>query len=235
MLFILILFFYTDYYIKSNNIIKDINFRRYISKEYDIKGKIEPHDLENIEKLMIHGSADINSIEGVEYFTNLKELNISDAYRINDFSPLAKNESLKELGLWYMDLNDLKSIPEINNIEGLNISHPRYGKLYNLKNFQNLKKLHIRGIEYTKDLNCIKPVENINELYLGSSQIVTFDGIEKFESLEELYLNRIYPLDVSKVFELKNLKKVSIDDCNIQKKYAFIQKLKDKGIEVEMK
>ncbi|WFD11078.1 leucine-rich repeat domain-containing protein [Tepidibacter hydrothermalis] len=231
---LLLIFFYTDYYIKSNNIIKDINFRNYISNQYDIKDKIESSSLNNIEELDIYGSADINSIEGIEYFSNLKELNISGAYKINDFSPLTKNKKLKDLGLWHMDLNDLKSIPEVNNIENLEIGHPEYGKIYNLEQFTNLKKLDISSVEYMENLNCIKSVENIEKLYIYYSQISTLDGIEKFENLEELYLDYIHPLDVSKVFELENLKKVSIHDCKIQKQYTFIQKLKDKGVKVEM-
>ncbi|WFD11077.1 hypothetical protein [Tepidibacter hydrothermalis] len=230
---LLLLFFCTDYYIKSNNIIKDINFRRYISKEYGIKGKIEPSDLENIEKLSIDVS-DINSIKGIEYFKNLKELYIHDAYKINDFSWMPQLNKLNYLMLWYMDLDDLESIEELRSLEHLEIVYPKYGELENLKNFSNLKELDIQGIDYMENLNCIKGPKNIKRLGLGDSQIVVFDGIEEFEKIEELSLYKISSTDVSKIFELKNLKKVVMESCNIYKQDEFIQNLKADGIQVEI-
>ncbi|MCT4509465.1 MAG: hypothetical protein N4A48_12060 [Tepidibacter sp.] len=234
MLCILTLFFYIDYQIKSNNIIKDINFRRYISKEYGIKGKIESSDLENIEKLSIYDSSHINSIEGIEYFRNLKRLTIDDAYKIKDFSWLPQLNGLNYLMIWYMDLDDLESIEEIKSLKHLEVVYPKYGELKSLKKFPNLEKLDIQGIDYMKNLDCIKGPKNIENLGLADSQIVTFDGIEEFKKLEELYLYEISSSDTSKVFELENLQKVSMQGCNLYKQNEFIQKLKDKGIEVEI-
>lgn len=234
MLCVLILFFSVDYYIKSNSIIEDSNFRRYISKQYDIKGKISPDDLEDIEIFIINDTSNVNNIKGIEYFKNLKELYIDDAYKIDDFSYLSSLNKVEYMKIWDMDLDDLESMGQLKSLQHLEIVYPKYGELNNLKNFPNLKELDIQGMDYIENLNCIEGPKNIKKLNLGDWQIVRFDGIEKFEKLEELNLYEIYPVDISKIFELENLKKVSINRCNIYKQDEFIQNLKDKGIEVKM-
>lgn len=230
---LLLIFFGTDYYIKSNNIIKDISFRRDISREYDIKGKIEPNDLENIEKLSID-SLDINNIKGIEYFKNLKELYIDDAYKIDDFSYLSSLNKVEYMEIWDMDLDDLESMGQLKSLQHLEIVYPKYGELNNLKNFPNLKELYIQGMDNMENLKGIKGPKDIKTLELSYSQIVNFDGIEEFENLEELYLYKISSSDTSKILELKKLKKVTIHSYRIYKQDEFIQNLKDKGIEVKM-
>lgn len=232
--FLLLIFFGTDYYIKSNNIIKDINFRNYIVKEYNINGKIEPHDLENIEKLKLRDSSPVNNIEGIEYFKNLKNLYIDDAYKIKDFSHLSKLKKVEHMIIWYMDLNELESMGKFKSLEYLEIVYPKCGNIDNLENFPNLKELDIQGIEYMENLKGIKGPKNMKTLDLSYSQIVSFDGIEEFEKLEELYLYKIASSDTSKILELKNLRKVTIHSYSIYKQDELIQNLKDKGIEVKM-
>src|SRR5690606_20017342 len=99
-----------DYNMYTNNIIKDKSFNRYMRNEFGIKGSIAKEDLKDIEELFLNSRYNITSLEGIQYFKNLRKLYLSNCSSIKNFSPLGDLNNLKELTIWYMDIDKVDEI-----------------------------------------------------------------------------------------------------------------------------
>ncbi|WZL71963.1 hypothetical protein QBE52_12715 [Clostridiaceae bacterium 35-E11] len=225
-------FFFTDYYMYSSNLIKDRNFCRLIRKEYAIKGRIQKEDLMNIEKLFLDDDYHINSIEGIEHFTNLKRLNIWDGSIIKNFTPLAKLKNIEHLMIWYVNVDKLEEIDTMTSLEWLEIVYPKGGQIDHLNNFPNIKRFAIQGMSF-ENLKGLKGPTQLEKLDIGDGQVISFEGIENFPNLTELDLYELSITDISKIFELENLKKVRLQGGFIHHRDEFEKKAEEKDIKVE--
>jgi hypothetical protein len=233
MLVLLVSFFSLNHIMYGDNFLKDQNFYREIKKEYNISGKIREDDLKEIDRLHLDNHYLINSLEGIEYFRSLTFLSVWDGSTIHDFTSIGQLHNLERLVVWYADLDRLKKIEEMDSIEYLEILYPKEGTIDNLDNFPNLKDVYIQGMDL-EDLNGLTGPSSLEELHLGDAQINSFDGIKNFPNLKLLNLYKIASDDCMMVFELDNLKKISIQGGEITELDEFKRMAKDKGIELEM-
>ncbi|KIA89232.1 leucine-rich repeat domain-containing protein [Kaistella jeonii] len=135
-------------------------------------GYFEENELLNVTKLDLT-QKNITNILGIEDFKNLKELILNRNY-ISDFSPLNKLEKLEVLG----------------------ISQNQNSKEIDLSKIKNLKTLY----GAMSNLNDIKLNNQIQLLYLGDNNFISFDASE-YINLESLNLDGC-----------KNLTKVNISN-----------------------
>ena len=84
-------------------------------------GPIYPSDLESVTSLHL-SSTPINSLEGLEYFINLEQLE-AQWYGFSDLSPLANLSNLKEIHVHHNNISDISSLAGLTNLEKLQLSH----------------------------------------------------------------------------------------------------------------
>lgn len=229
---LLVVILVLDYNMYTNNIIKDKSFNRYMRNEFGIKGSIAKEDLKDIEELFLNSRYNITSLEGIQYFKNLRKLYLSNCSSIKDFSPLGDLNNLKELTIWYMDINKLDEIKKVDSLEEFELVYPKRGNLNSLQNFPNLKNLRIQGLSF-QDLRELQGVEDLEKLTIADGQVMSFDGIDAFPNLKELRLYKLYVTDISKIFTLEKLEKVQLQDGTISKPSNFEEMILEKGVYLE--
>ncbi|MFU0538671.1 leucine-rich repeat domain-containing protein, partial [Gardnerella vaginalis] len=84
----------------------------------------------------------ITSLDGIQYFTNLKNLNL-DTNGVRDLSPLSGLTNLKNLNLYHNKVSDLSPLKNLRNLEELELSSNQVSDLSPLKNLRNLEELKI--------------------------------------------------------------------------------------------
>ncbi|SNS27533.1 hypothetical protein SAMN05446037_10077 [Anaerovirgula multivorans] len=226
---LLIGFLALDYHTYSNRIIKDRNFDRYVKKEFDIGGSITEADLWDIEELFLSERDNIVSLEGIHHFKNLRKLHLWGGNIITDFSPLGDLNNLERLMTWYMDMDKLIETGEMTSLEELELLYPKRGKITGLENFPNLKSFRIQGKSF-EDLRGLQGPEDLELLFIGAGQVISFEGIEAFPNLRELGLFNLNVTDISEIFDLEKLEKIQFEGGRIHNPKQFEEMVEERGI-----
>lgn len=185
--------------------LKDEYGREDISKQFALS--IEALDLSN---------KNLTSIEGLEVFTNLKELNLSgnlltDATPIAGLEHLVKldvsfnqlseltlaSESLEQLDVEANQFSTIEFISEFPRLKNLNLRANNVVDLMPLQNLKDLKKLNIRGNQ-VKTLEPLENLMNLVDLNARNNQITLVEPIGQLPLTKRLYLtgNDIQDLDI---------------------------------------
>ena len=185
--------------------IPDVKFEKeLVAQGIDTDGvinqKILRIDAEKVERLSLY-RAEINSLEGIKGFVNLKRL-YADANNLVRID-LSKNVLLDSISLSSNDLTEIEGLPMATNLKWLSLSSNLF-TAFTLKN------------------------ESIKHLLISHNDITTFDVslAPKLESVL-LQLNKIETLDFSKnpllevlVFSANNVSSIDLD-LNVNLKYLY--------------
>ena len=143
----------------------------------------------------------LESIEGLEHFTNLKYLNLSN-HLISDLTPLKNLTELKYLHLQNNRIVSAESLRNLEKIKTLNLhGNTNFdANLDFLRNFQNLKNLYIAHCN-------IKNLENLRFTPCLKRLYVYNNNLKEIRVLN--FLNKIKELDISRnpITDLSPLKK----------------------------
>ena len=168
-------------------------------KEKTVDSKIYKEELAEIKNLgimnddLIHWKTDfdfkeIKTLEGIEYLTNLEEINISGADK-KQILEISKLKTIKKLQISDTDDFDPKYLNGFINLENLKILLDKNSSLKDLsflKYMKNLNKLEIIGKESEiKNLDDIKD-SSIKELYIEVKTIPNIKPIGENSNLEKL-------------------------------------------------
>ncbi len=146
---------------------------------------------------------ELASLEGLEYFTNIKSLNLALSFA-DDISPLKNLTNLKNLNIsrnYRMKNKDISTLSGLINLENLDISSNGIKDLSPLKNMKKLKVLNLYSDAVT-DLSPIKNLIQIEEINLSGSSRDGYNSVK----------------DISILKSFKNLKKLDISYNPINKK-----------------
>lgn len=218
-----------SYNLYSKSIIKDPYLYKYIKEQYVIKGSIEPKDVEDIYRLNIDPKFDKMNLEGLQYFKGLKSLMIMDGSKIEDYTPLKELKSLENMTIYHCDLDKLEELGKMESVRKLDILVTKSGQLSSLENFPNLQTLHIYGMSF-EDLHSLKGPKDLTSLNMSTGELASFDGIEYFTGLEKLNFHELRIRDVSKIFELRNLKLIDIEGGYIENGKEFLKGIEENNI-----
>lgn len=166
-------------------------------------------------------------LKGLRIFAILKE------DRLDDISFLSKYNFLEELEIISATDFDFSFLNALINLKSLSISleGKRTIDLSSLINLENLtidwRKGNIKGLEHCKNLKkiCLSQfneknllpisiLENLEELIIKTSTIITLEGIEKLTNLKKVvlgYCTRLKSID--KLSSLTSQKELVIDLC----------------------
>lgn len=181
-------------------------------------GKIQASDLEEITTINLSHS-DIRDLNGIEYLTNLKvldlsgnnlksivplkalehltDLNLSMNVDISDVSPLSQMETLEKLDLEHTSVSDIQALKDLKKLTDLNLSKTNIDDLSPLVFHNQLKNLSISRCENIDDQSHLEVLE-------------TLEMLTSFEAFD-CNMTQIYFLD-----KLTHLKKLGL---TIRKSY----------------
>ncbi|MEG2893304.1 MAG: leucine-rich repeat domain-containing protein, partial [Clostridium sp.] len=204
---------------------------------YNYKDKIYAIDCESVEELYNYdGSKPIESIEGLQYFKNLKNLNLGHQ-NIKDLSPLKglnkierlnisynrKNtnynsisglKSLKILDIEYCNIDDLKFLYGLDKLEEINININPVSNVEVLNQLENLKIINAGNCNIKRIK--IDRLRNLEELNLSGNEVSDLNQLQQLQKIKKLNLSRN---PIEKIEMLKNLKTLNslyIDECKIK-------------------
>ena len=131
----------------------------------------------------------IQKLDGLQYFTNLKELNIADN-EVQDLSPIAN----------------------LTKLEKLNVSGQFISSLYPISNLKNLTVLDVSENELTT-LSSVVNLTALKELNASDNRLTTLNSISGLTGLEKASLSD-NPLSEGNLNTLKNLNRLSVLEAN---------------------
>ena len=150
--------------------IKTLKFKELTNLELEILSYIP-----NLMELDIEGT-EVNSLESLRGFTNLKHLNISR-------TPIDNLNALKEMQLETLimkdtEVSDFEALSSLKSLRFLDISGNNIQNINSLKNLSKLIHLDISNTQVA-DLSPVFTNENLKKInYAGTKVIVDNDNIE---------------------------------------------------------
>lgn len=206
----------------------------------EIEGLIYPSQAKYLEKVSPYTFSkpldDIDSLQGIEHFTNLKNLNLSHN-NIVKLEPLRNLNKLEILKLHYNKIEEVNNLIKLKNIKELDLRKNKIVKVdFSESELNNLKKLYLQD-------NKIKDIDlgnlNITTLNIANNPIDNLSFLTKLNKLEHLVLKNNDIDSIKVLLKLDNLKSVEIDNIpqldqynHDSETYIIKEKLKEKGVKV---
>ncbi|NLO72073.1 MAG: leucine-rich repeat domain-containing protein [Porphyromonadaceae bacterium] len=132
----------------------------------------------------------ILNLQGLEYFKNLKSLDLSD-HEISDVAVIGNLTDLEELNLSGNPISDISPLSSLKSLKMLVLSECMAEDYAPLSNLDNLEILVLNNASIS-DVAVLSPLKNLKQLYLAGSQISNY-----------FPLAEIYPYLEIKDFTLK--------------------------------
>lgn len=168
--------------------------KRYLNSE-DKDGKIKSTKLD---------SDKIESIEGIQYCTNLDFLWISSK-NLKDISPIKNLKKLKTLSLISDSVDDIASLSNLEKLWNFDIYSESLVDIDVIKNFKNLKSLTISG-KLIDDISPISDLKKLESLNIYETGVKELSAIKDLDKLKELNVETKYIFDIRFFFDIYYLK-----------------------------
>ena len=228
---------------EGNVLVNEINFpdecfRSYIQKFVDTNGddKLTTDEIDAVELIFVHGGKsknynDLESLEGIEYFTNLKELQCYDTQlKTIDCSELKKLETLEiqNTGITELDISkntQLKNLDCYNTrIKELDISNNIEIEVLNVHD-TDISELDVSMLPNLRELLCSGTrIEDIDVSKNGELQSLDVSGtsVSEVDVSNNTKLMGIYCINCSGINDIditnnKKLQEVRIEGTKIPK------------------
>ena len=174
-------------------------------------------DASQVEYLYLYRGK-YNSLTGLEHFTNLTELYISDYAMTDEQKELIGNNLTKLEKLTLVQIKgDLNAFGKLTNLKSLIIRNGQ--ALDNIEPLKNLVNLEELSIEFKTivDISPIKDLVKLKKLCLIGNRVSDLTPLKKLINLEELDLsNNSILSNIEPIGNLTNLKKLYLDTNRIK-------------------
>ncbi len=194
----------------------------------------------------------IRDITGLEYATNLKELDLS-RNGVSVLTPLEGLTSLTKLELIYNGISDVNPLSKLTNLTMLTLSENGISDVNPLSKLTSLMTLYLRentisdvsplskltnltqlnlhdnsvsDVSALSDVSELSKLTSLQVLWLGENEISDVSALAKLTNLGSLYLHENEISDVSHLKGLTNLKSLALDENEISDVSA-LEKLTD--------
>lgn len=185
------------------------------------EGAIYPHEVKNITDLKINDIG-IRSIDGLQYFTGLKTLNLGNN-EIVDLEPLSKLINLKSLDLGENEISNIEPLSNLSMLNKLSLNKNHIEDISPLSNLINLEILYLEE-NRIKDISPLSNLIELNRLYLNDNIIENINILPGFKNLIYVDIHNNY-LDLSEGSEvILIINKLKKQNCKI----SYLQQ-KDKN------
>lgn len=194
--------------------ISEQGLRQYIKEVLSITDReLTISDVQNVESLDL-SSAGIFNLDGLQYFTGLKELNLSGNI-IRDIHPLSGLTKLESIDLSNNLIIDLGPLKKLSNLEILKVRKNNINDISIISDLNNLITLDIANNQIEK-IDGLGILKNLRSLNLGSNQISNFETISLLEELEELNVSSNKTDQLNWARKLLKLKSLNISNLPIK-------------------
>ncbi|MGX7150103.1 leucine-rich repeat domain-containing protein [Enterococcus ureasiticus] len=169
--------------------------------------------LTNLETLKISGGI-ILHFDELKSLTELKSLDISD----NQLQNLEGIESLTELKFLNISNNQLQDLEGIENLTSLESLYINSNKLINLEGIEHLTKLAVLDASYNqlRGLGEIAGLVSLDNLSVSNNQLESLEGIENLTSLLSLNASGNQLTNLKEVQNLTNLVNLDVPDNQLK-------------------
>ncbi len=179
----------------------------------DLKNLSQISCLTKLEQLSIEYTG-ITSLNGIEYFQNLKKLDIGNTV-VTDLGKLSEVKSLEVLTAVAMG-ERVKDSKDDHTHEGLTDLTP-------VKDLENLKQLEI-SYNAVSDLSPLSGLKNLTMLGLDENCVENFDALESITTLEGISANNNH---LKNVDGIKNNKELTLFAVNGNKEITDISAIEN--------
>ena len=183
------------------------------AEEMDIQSLEGLQFATNLEELNLRGNplSDLSALSGL---TTLKEIRFSGE-SLSNLSPLAGLGNLEGVGFWKTAISDLSPLAGLAKLRWLVFNNSPVSDLSPLVGLTNLKRLETYASK-EPDLSPLKGLTNLIRLRIGSSGVSDLSPLAGLINLEELELfsNRRIS-DVSPLRSLRKLRRLRLERNNI--------------------
>ncbi|EAD9169907.1 LPXTG cell wall anchor domain-containing protein [Listeria monocytogenes] len=178
----------------------------------DVTDEVTQTDLDSITQLSAK-SAGITTIEGMQYLTNLSELELTDN-QITDVSPLANLTKITELGLSGNPLKDVSALAGLKNLKTMDLIYTDITNVTPLAGLSNLQVLNL-DINQITDITPLANLSNLQFLSFGSTQVSDLTPLTNLSKLTTLNAEDSKVSDISPLASLSNLTEVYLEENQI--------------------
>ena len=182
--------------------------------------------------------SDITDLTGLEYCTNLTELNIY-GNQISDISALSSLTNLSQLRLNYNQISDISPLASLTNMILLYLGENQISDISALSSLTNLTLLDLDGNQVS-DISPLSSLTNLAALSLNGNQISDISALSSLTNLITLRLGENQISDISPLVENSGLgagDQVWIEENDLDLSegsddMANIRALEDRGVTV---
>ncbi|MDQ0857211.1 fibronectin type III domain-containing protein [Bacillus sp. V2I10] len=237
---------------------KDDNLRDMIKEQLGLSRDIRSSDMERLQDLFL-ADMDIKDLTGLEYASNLMyvyilnneseldlfplsglsiyDLSIENS-KLKSYEKIAEMENLVSLSIRNNQLKDLSFLKGSEQLAYLDLSHNKIKNLSALSNLDELAELvlHDNQIEQLGDAD----LEGLISLEMSKNPLKDLTGLERFESLEVVTLERTELKNIEELLDLEDLSLVSLYGINTLDLSAgsdadlVVQELRERGVTVQI-
>jgi Leucine-rich repeat (LRR) protein len=168
--------------------------------------------VKTIDNLVVYNSQ-VSSLEGLEYLTGLKILNM-DYCQINNISPISNLINLEELSFYQNQIDDLDPLIGLVNLQKLFLNENEIEDINVLSGLVNLKVLSLQG-NPVQNINPLSNLVNLETLDLSFISQSNFNELAGLVNLKELSLVINQIEDISFLSNLVNLERLALDSNRI--------------------
>jgi hypothetical protein len=137
----------------------------------------------------------IREISGLEYCTDLTELNLS-FNGIRDVRPLASLSALTHLHLHFNQIEDIQALASLKNLKLLYLQSNRIQDLAPLSGLSQLRELTLPKNQIG-EIDALKGLTGLNKLYLDNNEVTRLTALADMHSLTELSFSNNGVSDIS--------------------------------------
>ncbi|MCK5051571.1 MAG: leucine-rich repeat domain-containing protein [Candidatus Cloacimonetes bacterium] len=226
-------------------IIPDDNFREEINEALGQPPEYEPTiaDLNGLTGTLNASNANIISIEGAQYLTNLIWLDLH-INQISDISVLSGLSNLTRLDLWSNQISEINALTGLINLTRLELLGNQISDLTALSELTNLTYLSLHnnqisdiislsGLTYLtilslynnqiSDISALSGLTNLTLFRLDNNQVIDISAISSMLSLNILHLESNQITDISAISNLTNLNNLHLEDNQITDIFPLVE------------
>lgn len=172
-------------------------------------------DLQRLVFLDIPASqgSEITSLMGLEYATNLQELNLS-SHHVSDISPLLGLFNLKKLDLSGNILSSISGLESLSSLEELNLSGTLIDDGFSISALTKLKKLNVANNNLA-DSSFLGSLNSLEELNLSNNPISEV-RLGANHSLKKLSVSLTNITGLNSITTLTQLESLDISETGIE-------------------
>ena len=152
---------------------------------------------------------DIQSLEGLQFATNLEELGLHDN-PISDLSPLSGLTTLKEIRLTGKSFSDLSPLAGLINLEGVGFWKTSVSDLSPLSGLTKLRWLQFSNTPIS-DLSPLAGLTGLKRLEIYAAKDLDLLPLKGLTNLVKLRVNSTFVSDISPLSGLTNLESLSLE------------------------